>query len=174
MMNSDGQQSVSRRGSDITLEDYTASFPDKQWVVNKDYDPNFERFKASLGQPQLAGWFDIHRLKYKSQCPWNLTQSQTVKEYYMDFMNQVGGPVGWTGTYPLVFTKGKTAVENDPQAREDEVCSTAGGKPNKYGVDEQYCRAVVKDCALKETRKNPNASADDFIKCADTKLMRNH
>ncbi|KID91853.1 Heat Labile Enterotoxin Type Iib, partial [Metarhizium majus ARSEF 297] len=94
----------------ITWEDFQKTFPDKQWVENKDYNSAFDRFKASLGQPQLAGWFDKDHEEYKSQCPWNLTQLQTIQEYYMDFMNQVGEPVGWTGTYPLVLTKGRTAA----------------------------------------------------------------
>lgn len=80
--------------SGVDLEGFKKSMPEKQWFNNPDYNSTFDQFKASPGQPQLAGWFD-DREKYKSQEPWSLNQTKPIEEYFMDFMNQVGGHVGW-------------------------------------------------------------------------------
>ncbi|EGX88201.1 hypothetical protein CCM_08244 [Cordyceps militaris CM01] len=90
--------------SDVTVESFKQKMPEKQWFNNSNYNSTFDQFKASPGQPQLAGWFDSEHEQYKSQEPWSLNQTKTIEEYYMDFMNQFGGHVGWTGTYPLVLS----------------------------------------------------------------------
>lgn len=102
--------------SGVTLEGFKKSQPEKQWFHNPEYNSAFDQSKASPGQPQLAGWFGKSHEQYKSQEPWSLNQTKTVEAYFMDFMNQVGGPVGWTGTYPLVLTKGETTGGLDARA----------------------------------------------------------
>ncbi|KID63010.1 uncharacterized protein G6M90_00g069100 [Metarhizium brunneum] len=102
-------KSGSKTWTFVTMEDFNKTFPEKQWVVNTEYNSSYDQFEASPGQPQLAGWFqyDYDEDKYKSKEPWSQYQAQTVRQYFIDFMNQVGGPVGWTGTYPLVLSEDK-------------------------------------------------------------------
>ncbi|KAM3501604.1 hypothetical protein MY10362_005427 [Beauveria mimosiformis] len=70
---------------DVTVEGFKKAMPEKQWVNNSNYNSTFDQFKASPGQPQLAGWFDDQHEKYKSQEPWSLNQTKTIEEYYMVF-----------------------------------------------------------------------------------------
>jgi hypothetical protein len=114
-----GVDSWSRFGvttwTNVTYAGFTSVFPHLHWISNPDYDAEkWDHLRASPGQPQLAGWFGTslqsHREdSFKAEDPWSWFQSKTAREYYMDFLGRTGGPIGWTGIYPLDLVHRGTA-----------------------------------------------------------------
>ncbi|KAM3503400.1 hypothetical protein MY10362_004224 [Beauveria mimosiformis] len=72
-------------------EAYMAKFPETKWIKNKDYNPRYDGLAVSGGQPQLAG-DSLNLEKYKEK---------TLEQWAIEFMDKNGGPVGWTGAFPL-------------------------------------------------------------------------
>ncbi|KAH0591692.1 hypothetical protein MHUMG1_10575 [Metarhizium humberi] len=81
-----------------TAEDFAKEFPLAR-VINGDYNPVYDQYRVSQGQPQLAG-------VPKGRGPGPLASefakgNKTLKQHAIEFMNKVGAPVGWKGTFPL-------------------------------------------------------------------------
>ncbi|PQK18124.1 hypothetical protein BB8028_0012g00210 [Beauveria bassiana] len=72
-------------------ETFMAEFTRMKWIKNEAYNPRYDGFAVSGGQPQLAG--NAPNLdKYKEK---------TLEQWAVDFMEKNGVPVGWTGAFPL-------------------------------------------------------------------------
>ncbi|KJZ72499.1 hypothetical protein HIM_08168 [Hirsutella minnesotensis 3608] len=78
-----------------TFEGFSRQFPDMKWVKNKDYDPRYDRYAPSPGQPQLAG-DDLSLDRY-----WR----NSLEEHAIEFMKRNGGPVEWNGRVPMNVLK---------------------------------------------------------------------
>ncbi|KAM3452191.1 hypothetical protein MY5147_009489 [Beauveria neobassiana] len=73
-------------------ETFIAKFPEQKWIKNEEYNPKYDQFTASGGQPQLAG-DDFNLEKYKEK---------TLEQWAFDFLDKNGEPVGWTGAFPFI------------------------------------------------------------------------
>ncbi|KAM3519728.1 hypothetical protein NHJ13051_007301 [Beauveria bassiana] len=72
-------------------EAFMTEFPGAKWIKNKDYNPRYDGFAVSGGQPQLAGdYFNLEKYKEK-----------TLEQWAVEFMDKNGEAVGWTGAFPL-------------------------------------------------------------------------
>ncbi|KAM0741632.1 hypothetical protein ACQRIT_004489 [Beauveria bassiana] len=72
-------------------EAFMTEFPGAKWIKNKDYNPRYDGFAVSGGQPQLAGDY-VNFEKYKEK---------TLEQWAVEFMDKNGEAVGWTGAFPL-------------------------------------------------------------------------
>ncbi|EXU94471.1 heat-labile enterotoxin alpha chain [Metarhizium robertsii] len=82
-----------------TAEDFEKEFPDLKWVNNPDYNPVYDQYRVSQGQPQLAGVPEGRR-----QGPLAsefAKENKTLEQHAIEFMDKVGAPVGWKGAFPL-------------------------------------------------------------------------
>ncbi|KGQ03436.1 hypothetical protein BBAD15_g11328 [Beauveria bassiana D1-5] len=73
-------------------ETFIAKFPEQKWIKNEEYNPKYDQFTGSGGQPQLAG-DDFNLEKYKEK---------TLEQWAFEFLDKNGEPVGWTGAFPFV------------------------------------------------------------------------
>ncbi|EJP63767.1 cholera enterotoxin subunit A2 [Beauveria bassiana ARSEF 2860] len=80
-------------------EAFIKKFPEQKWIKNDEYNPKYDEFTTSGGQPQLAG-DDFNLEKYKEK---------TLEQWAFDFLDKNGAPVGWTGTFPFIGP-----AESDP------------------------------------------------------------
>lgn len=71
-----------------------------KYVMNSDYDPRFDAFRAGGGAPQLVGFPEGHPAR--NQEPWKSFQARSAKEYAIEFMAANGKGVGWSGQFPLL------------------------------------------------------------------------
>ncbi|PHH85985.1 putative enterotoxin [Cordyceps sp. RAO-2017] len=94
---------------------------------NADYDSSFDQYRASGGQPQLAGFFGSVENR-NQESPWSKYQPPdgfTTRMWTLEFMDQKGRAVGWRGHYPLFDPKtearkskrGEEGVEEEPDPR---------------------------------------------------------
>ncbi|OAA67654.1 hypothetical protein ISF_03830 [Cordyceps fumosorosea ARSEF 2679] len=58
-----------------------------------------------------------------------------------------------------------------PKEMENQLCSTAGGKQNKYEMEESDCRIQVAQCVFEVTKTNPKAGWDSILSCMDSKFL---
>ncbi|KAM3498069.1 hypothetical protein MY10362_008599 [Beauveria mimosiformis] len=58
-----------------------------------------------------------------------------------------------------------------PQEMENQLCSTADSKKNKYEMEEKDCRIQVKQCAFEVTKTKPKAGWDSILSCMDSKFL---
>ncbi|PHH88904.1 putative enterotoxin [Cordyceps sp. RAO-2017] len=92
----------------VTTEMFMKKFPDRKFTANPDYDPKFDNFEASPGQPQLAGWLDKAKVLNNVE-PWSKYQNsnKTLEDFAREFMDNMSdeakAAVGWNGTFPLKF-----------------------------------------------------------------------
>ncbi|KAF1734734.1 hypothetical protein CRV24_006280 [Beauveria bassiana] len=80
-------------------EAFIKEFPKQKWIKNEEYNPKYDQFTTSGGQPQLAG-DDFNLKKYKEK---------TLEEWAFNFLDKNGAPVGWTSTFPFI-----RPTESDP------------------------------------------------------------
>ncbi|KAF5122385.1 hypothetical protein E5D57_012863 [Metarhizium anisopliae] len=81
-----------------TAEGFEKEFPDLKWVNNPDYNSVYDQYRASQGQPQLAGAPERRLGPLASEFA---KENKTLKQHAIEFMDKVGAPVGWKGTLPL-------------------------------------------------------------------------
>ncbi|KID86186.1 Heat Labile Enterotoxin Type Iib [Metarhizium guizhouense ARSEF 977] len=82
---------------------FTKDFPDLKWETNPDYNPAYNQYHGSEGQPQLGG----KPIKVKGRLQLDIPrefEGKSMEYHAIEFMNKVGGPVGWTGSFPLNFS----------------------------------------------------------------------
>ncbi|KAH0592537.1 hypothetical protein MHUMG1_09688 [Metarhizium humberi] len=85
------------------LENFTKDFPDLKWVKNPDYNPAYNQYHASEGQPQLGGRPENIKQVLQLDVPREYN-GKSMEYHAIEFMKKVGGPVGWTGAFPLNFS----------------------------------------------------------------------
>ncbi|KHN98266.1 Heat-labile enterotoxin, A chain [Metarhizium album ARSEF 1941] len=71
---------------------YIFYHPDKKWIENPDYNPEYDGCRAGGAQPDLVG--DPLR---RVSCP----AGKTLERLAVEFMDRNGAVVGWNGTFPL-------------------------------------------------------------------------
>ncbi|EFY93834.1 Heat Labile Enterotoxin Type Iib [Metarhizium acridum CQMa 102] len=90
-----------------------------KYVLNPDYDPAFDAFRAGGGAPQLVGFPEGHPAR--NQEPWKAFQDKSAKEYAIEFMDENGKGLGWRGQFPLL----------KPAEGTSEIDKPTGEKPGK-------------------------------------------
>lgn len=108
---------------DVTAAEEVFNSLSDRYITNKDYNLEFDRFKASGGRPELAGFFAAAG-KFKNQEPWSRYNEST--EYYaMRFMEENGESVGWHGSFPLFgqldVSAGNVDKEPEPNKGDDGI-----------------------------------------------------
>ncbi|TWU72508.1 hypothetical protein ED733_002528 [Metarhizium rileyi] len=135
----------------VTQEMVQKKVPDAKWVDNVDYNSAFDQFKASPGQPQLAGWSGI-REEFNSKQPWNAYNDKSTEQYFIEFMNEHGKQVGWTGTYPLRFPAKKTSTEQEQASSDKQKTSAEQNRAHsktycgRSGIDNNKCVRAAQRC----------------------------
>ncbi|KAM3509868.1 hypothetical protein MY11210_006155 [Beauveria gryllotalpidicola] len=71
-----------------------------KYVLNPDYDPAYDAFRAGGGAPQLVGFPEGHVAW--TQEPWKAFQGRSAQEYAIEYMNENMKGLGWTGQFPLL------------------------------------------------------------------------
>ncbi|OAA47243.1 Heat Labile Enterotoxin Type Iib [Beauveria brongniartii RCEF 3172] len=141
-------------------EAFIAKFPNMKWIKNEDYNPRYDQFTISGGQPQLAG--NAPNLdKYKEK---------TLEQWATEFMNKNGEAVGWTGAFPLNL---KAPVGKEPKpATSEGGQGTPEEKQPAAPKSQQQCAEIGKqaffECKQKSGELNEcyKQSIQAFKKCS--------
>ncbi|PFH61609.1 putative enterotoxin [Ophiocordyceps unilateralis] len=89
------------------------------YTLNPEYDAEFEKFTASSGAPQLAGFAVGHpALREKPWADSNPALGKSTKDYAMEFMQSIGAPQGWTDKFPM-FGEDREMAEMEEKRRQE-------------------------------------------------------
>ncbi|OAA42190.1 Protein kinase-like domain protein [Metarhizium rileyi] len=108
-------------------------------------------FKASPGQPQLAGWSGT-REEFNSKQPWNAYNDKSTEQYFIEFMGEHGKQVGWTGTYPLRFPAKQTSTEQEQASSDKQKTPAEQNRAHsktycgRTGIDNNKCVRAAQRC----------------------------